>query len=42
MDKGTIIGIVVTIALLGISIAVCFYLLSLKDKEDSSGEESDR
>lgn len=39
MDKSTIIGIVVTIALLGISIAVCFYLLSLKDKENSSSEE---
>ena len=39
MDKGAIIGIVITIALVGISIAVCFYLLSLKDKENASSDE---
>jgi len=32
LSKSTIIGIIVLIALLALTIAVCFYLVSLKDK----------
>lgn len=34
LASSTIVGIIVTIALVSITIAVCFYLLSLKDKEN--------
>ncbi len=30
--KSTIVGIIVLIAVLAITMAVCFYLISLKDK----------
>lgn len=33
MSNSTIIGIIATIAIIGITIAAVFYLLSLKDKK---------
>ena len=32
LSKSTIVGIIVLIALLAATLAVCFYLVSLKDK----------
>ena len=36
MNSSTVIGIIATIAVIGITLAVCFYLISLKDKGDGS------
>lgn len=41
LANSSVIGIIVTIALVAITIAVCFYILSLKDKEKSSAKEEE-
>ena len=41
LANSSVIGIIVTIALVAITIAVCFYILSLKDKEKTSAKEEE-
>ncbi|MBQ7244373.1 MAG: hypothetical protein IJS52_09280 [Bacilli bacterium] len=40
LSTSSIIGIIVSIALVAMTIAVCLYLYSLKSKEDVPGEDS--
>ena len=41
LANSSVIGIIVTIALVAMTIAVCFYILSLKDKEKTSAKEEE-
>lgn len=41
LANSSVIGIIVTIALVAITIAVCFYIFSLKDKEKASTKEEE-
>lgn len=40
LSTSSIIGIIVSIALVAMTIAICLYLYSLKSKEDDSSEDS--